>query len=99
MQMNKKLTTRIILLMCFSALLLVEVAAQTESKAPVPVQDESETQAETQSSAEAAPDSSATDQSLKQTQSASGTQTPVIQKFTPTEQIDADSAVSFPIDI
>ena len=96
MQMNKKLTSRIILSICFSALLLVEVAAQTESKAPVPVQDESQTQSE---SPAMDPGSSATDQSLEQTQSANGTQTPVIQKFTPTEQIDADSAVSFPIDI
>ena len=99
MQMNEQSYHRLILSLLLAAVSIPVIAAgpegqtSTANQAPVPSEEASQTPPETDN---APPD---TQQAAEKTPPASGAVVTPLKEFKPTEKIDADSAVSFPIDI
>ncbi|MDX2417822.1 MAG: hypothetical protein QNK19_10220 [Xanthomonadales bacterium] len=99
MQMNEQSYHRLILPLLLAAVSIPVIAAgpenqtSTANQTPVPSEEASQAPPEADT---ATPD---TQQAAEKTSPASGAAVTPLKEFKPTEKIDADSAVSFPIDI
>jgi hypothetical protein len=99
MQMNRLAYVVLILLLVLAAVSMSVVMADAQSQAPATAQtatSSAEPQKTPIPAGEADPD---TRQAVEEPPPASGATTQPIKQFKPTEKIEADSAVSFPIDI
>lgn len=96
---NKLKYLRLILLPLLAAVFIPVIVAGTENKASATTQDGAATEQPVPASPEAETTDTETQQAADETPSASGAATGPVKEFKPTEKIEADSAVSLPIDI
>jgi hypothetical protein len=96
MQMNNTKYLPLVMVPLLVAVILSPVLAQTQSEEPTQAQSELVEKAPEQTSPEPVSDAPKT---VEIAPDASGTTGKPIRSFKPSEEIGADSAVSFPIDI
>ena len=99
MQMNEQSHHRLILSLLLAAISIPVIAAGPESQTSTENQTTVPSEEVTQAPPEADKSTPDTQQAAEKTPPASGAAVTPLKEFTPTEKIDADSAVSFPIDI
>ena len=99
MQMNKRRYTPPLLAVVFAAIALAPVLAQTDKQPVAQTGAETAKKAPLQTSPNADPEPSGAQTALGQPPLANGPAGKPTQVFNPTEKIDADSSVSFPVDI
>ena len=99
MLMNEQSHHRLILSLLLAAISIPVMAADPESQTPTANQTTVPSEEVTQAPPEADKLTPDTQQAAEKTPPASGAVVTPLKEFKPTEKIDADSAVSFPIDI
>ena len=98
MQMNRSIKGGLILLLT-SAVSLAVLAADTEDQPSKPAESEAVPETPPQTPPQTGDGEPETQQEADKAPPVTGAAVKTIKEFKPTEQIEADSAVSFPIDI
>ncbi len=99
MQMNKLKYHRIIPLLLLVAASMAVLAAGADNQAAEPTPAVTPSENPEQTSSQAGDVDPETPEAVEKTPAASAATPRPIKEFTPTDKIEADSAVSFPIDI
>jgi hypothetical protein len=99
MQINRQAYLRLILLLMLAAVSMPVFTADTQNQAPAATRPTPSSEESSQTSAPTADAVPGTQQATVETLPMSGAAASPIKEFKPTEKIEADSAVSFPIDI
>ena len=98
MQMSRQKLSGSILLL-FTVVSLTVMAADTENQSSEPVQPGDVPETSSQSPPQTGDGEPETQQDVEKAPPVTGAVVKPIKEFKPTEQIEADSAVSFPVDI
>jgi cytoskeletal protein RodZ len=99
MQMNDKSYRRLILSLLLAAVSVFVIATGAESQTSTSDQTTVPSEESSQTSPDTGESTRDAEQAAEKTPPASGAAVTPLKEFKPTEKIDADSAVSFPIDI
>ncbi|MGB5488589.1 MAG: hypothetical protein WBN06_14450 [Lysobacterales bacterium] len=99
MQMNEQSHQRLVLSLFLLAVSIPVIAADPESQTSKPDQTTVSSEEASQGPAETGNATPDTQPAAKKTSPESGAAVTPLKEFKPTEKIEADSAVSFPIDI